>query len=220
MDKKKLLDLDKEPIKTFKEYRYKGVSDEKINKYGIPLYHGIRFDPLERLESIFQSGSILCGKRIKETFTSYDGTVKNIYVYNDEENCNMGKYVSVMPYTDSYEFDIFVRSNLFFGIKATIDAFKTIHLSYDDYIELRESGIKCNNLYSYAFNEYLVKDEIPLDDVLFIGIDSNYYNGNYEDTVNKVIELMKIYNIKLPFIDVNNNIELYCYNNKTRNKIK
>ena len=191
-----------------------GLSKDDASRLGIMLYHGIRFDAINRLESIFLTGSILCGNRVSSSYKSYDGTTKYLYIDSDSvENCNMGKYISVMPYEDDLEFNTFVRQNIFFAIKSTIEAYKTIHLSYDDYCELRQSDINYKNLYSYAFNEYLVKDEISLDDVLYIGIDSRYYLGDYDKTVSKVKELMRVYEITIPFMDIHTNNELFSYNN-------
>ena len=73
----------------------------------------------------------------------------------------------------------------------------------------KKKNIEYNNLYSYSFYEYLVKDRISLDDVLFIGIDSRYYNGDYNRTISGVMELMDRYNIKIPFIDIHNNCTIY-----------
>ena len=197
-----------------------GLSKEEIEKLGLNLYHGIRFDSIKKLESIFKTGSILCGRKINQSFESYDGTTKYLYVDSfDSENCNMGKYISVMPYINDLEFDTFVRENLFFAIKGSIDAFETIHLSYDEYCEIKEKD-KNNNLYSYAHNEYFVKDEISLNDVLYIGIDSKYYNGDYNKTVNDVIELIKAYKIDIPFVDIQKREEIFCYNKNLDNKNK
>ena len=213
----KFAEYENMPLKTYIESI--GLSKEYASRLDVMLYHGIRFDAINRLESIFQTGSILCGNRVNRSFKSYDGTTKylNISLDNDE-NCNMGKYISVMPYEDGLEFDTFIRQNIFFAIKGTIDAYKTIHLSYDDYCKLRQSKKNYNNLYSYAFDEYFVKSEIHLDDVLYIGIDSCYYLGDYDKTVSNVKELMKVYEITIPFIDIHTNNELFCYNNIIRTK--
>ena len=214
MDDNKLLEYEKIPLITYIDFI--GLTSDVAPC----LYHGIRFDVINRLESIFQMGSILCGNRVPSSFKSYDGSIKNIYInYSDKENCNMGKYVSVMPYEDGVEFDTFIKQNVFFAIKSTVDAYKTIHLSFDDYCDLKQSKIEFKNLYSYAGNEYFVKDEISLDDVLYIGINSRYYSGNYDEIVNEIKKLMDVYKIKIPFIDACNNNVLLCYN-KDRNKTK
>ena len=139
------------------------LSNEEIDKYGIYLYHGIRFDTINRLESIFQTGYILPGNKVKDKFISHDGSIKYLYISCDFENCNMGKYVSVMPYEDDLEFDVFVRENLFFAIKGSIEAIETTHVSYDEYCNLK----KGNGYYSYAHDEYFVEEGISLDDVVY-----------------------------------------------------
>lgn len=219
MYNEKIAEYEKIPLKTYIDFI--GLSKDDSSRLDIMLYHGIRFDAINRLESIFQTGSILCGNRVSSSFKSYDGTTKNLYICSDSyENCNMGKYISVMPYEDDLEFDTFVRQNIFFAIKGTIEAYKTIHLSYDDYYELRQSNMNYKNLYSYAFDEYLVKDEIPLDDVLYVGIDSRYYFGDYDKTIGNVKELMRAYEITIPFMDIRTNNELFCCNNDKNNNKK
>lgn len=212
-------DYEKIPLQTYLESI--GLSKDDVSRTGIMLYHGIRFDVINRLESIFQEGSILCGNRVNSSYKSYDGSTKHLYIdTNSDENCNMGKYISVMPYVEGVEFDTFIKSNIFLAIKSTIEAYKTIHLSYDDYIGLRKSGMNYKNLYSYAFNEYFIKNEISLDDVLYIGIDSRYYLGEYEKTVRDIKKLMEVYKIRVPLVDIQTYKELFCYNDKGQKMTK
>jgi hypothetical protein len=97
------------------------------------------------------------------------------------------------------------------SIKETIKAFKTTDVSYDDYCDIKN---KCDDYYSYAFNEYFVENSISLDDIIYIGIDSRYFNGNYDEIVEDVINLINVYEIEIPFIDVRTNSEIYKLNNK------
>ena len=188
-----------------------GLSDDVIERRCICLYHGIRFDAINRLESIFQTGYILPSNKVKRDFVSYDGTDKYLYISNDsDENCNMGKYVSVMPYEDDLEFNVFVRENLFFAIKGSIKAYKTKHVSFDEYCKIKDS----DEFYSYAFNEYFVENEISLNDINYIGIDSRYFNGNYDEMVEKVINLIDFYKINIPFVDERTNSEIYRLNSE------
>ncbi len=196
-----------------------GLSDDVIEKRCLCLYHGIRFDAINRLESIFQTGYILPSNKVKREFVSYDGTVKYLYISNSNENCNMGKYVSVMPYEDDLEFNVFVRENLFFAIKGTIKAFETTHVSYDEYFDKKNKD-ECDDYYSYAFNEYFVENGISLDDVIYIGIDSSYFNGNYDKIVEDVINLINVYEIDIPFVDERTNSEIYRLNSKESIKNK
>ena len=212
MTKKELLKHENTPLHTYSEILK--LSNDEIENRNINLYHGIRFNEINVLESIFQSGYILSSCKIKPSFKSYDGSVKYLYNYDYDKNCNMGKYVSVLPYSDNIEFSIFVRQNIFLALKGTIKAYKTIHLSYEDYCDLRQSNYICKNLYSYSKNEYFVKDQISFDDILFIGIDSKYYKGDYNKTISDVMMLMSFYNIQIPFIDINGNIKIYDRNDE------
>ena len=188
--------LESLPSKTYFE-------ELKINKDDLemasmfPLYHGLRFNSLEKLESIFKDNYVYCGNKINKVY------------YNDIENCNMGEYVSVTPYSDGVEFNVFVRENIFLVFKGNIEAINTYYLNYEDYVKLRESKRKTNNLYSYAFNEYLVKDSISLDDLLYVGIDSNFFRSDINEVIEKVTSLMKQYNINADFIDISNNNVIY-----------
>ena len=200
--------------RTFSE-KYR-LSAERIEKYGFNLYHGIRFDDINRLESILQTGAILPSSKIKDSFVSFDGTVKDLYIWCDsDENCNRGKFVSVMPDEDDLEFRVFVREHIFFAIKGSIKAYETTHVSYDEYCEIKD---KSEDYYSYAFNEYFVPEGVSLDDVLYIGIDSRFYSGDYEKTVEDVINLLKVYKKSIPFKDVHDNNELFCYQDINNNK--
>ena len=191
---------------------------DKENRYikNYPLFHGLRFDGVNKLESIFQSDYVLCGKKCPNKYTSMDGTEHYLNINSiGFDNCNNGEYVSVIPYDyNSLEFNTFIAENLFLAFTGNIDAISTFYLKYDDYCMLKESNKKLNNLYSYAFNEYMVKDKISLDDLLYIGINSNYYNGNIDETIEKVIELLKYYKIEVPLIDTKNDRIIYETNKK------
>ncbi len=195
--------LEKLPTTTF-------TSDFSINdrnrKY-YHLYHGLRFDGVDKLESIIKNGYILCGKDIQPTFQSYDGHEKWITSYSDDlENCNRGRYISVIPYDynniDNMEFLTFIRENIFLELESDIRALSTFFLYYDDYEKLRLSGITTTNLYSYALCEYMVEDRIPLEKIISIGIDSDHYNGDVMDTIEKVKNIKEYYGIDIPFEDI------------------
>ena len=200
-----------EDVPKLRYYEELGLSKEDMDRIDMfHLYHGLRFDSINKLESILQNKIILCGNKVSRTLKSYDGNTKYIYIDNYEDNCNMGEYISVMPYDyDNIEFDIFIRENIFFTLKGSIDAYKTLFLKYDDYCKLKESNIKTSNLYSYAREEYLVKDSISFDDVISIGIDSKKFIGDFNKTTDQIINLMKYYNIDIPLIDFDSNKEIY-----------
>lgn len=215
-----LINIDKEKCPTYMEEH--GLDKETVDRWGIHLYHGIRFDSINRLESIFQSKSILCGKKVNPSFISHDGTTKYIFIeYFDDENCNLGEYVSVMPSIDSLEFEKFVEENIFFAIKASVDALKTTHVSYDEYEELRKNVLSWDRLYSYAWHEYLVKDSISLDDVDCIGIDSRYHDDEeYNELINSVKKLLEVYKIKIPFKDYRSGEIIYCYKDDIKRPVE
>ena len=154
------------------------IGDRDIDAIKFPLYHGLRFNPVDKLESIFKSGFIYPGKRVPTSFESMDGTTHTLPgYYEDEENCNRGEYISLMPFSfEDIEFDTFISSSIYLALRGDIDAKKTFYLKYEDYIKLRNSKRKTNNLYSYAYLEYLAKNDISLDNLLYVGINSRGFN--------------------------------------------
>ncbi len=218
--KEKIDNYEQEEQLTFRELYHLNESVYKrpeidVFSYYAYLYHGIRYTPLITIESIFQDKEIRCGKRVKKELISYDNTCKSI-IFGDfgSENCNKGEYVSVTPYEEldisspsieSREFSIFIRENPFFIIKGCIEARETFNISYDEYTILRKSRVKTKNLYSYAHSEYLVKDYISLDDVVAIGIDYRFLSKKNYYFIDAIINLMRIYQIQIPFIDISSN---------------
>ena len=211
---KKIQDYESKEQLTFMEAR--GLTKEDIIESNRCLYHGVRFYRLNAIESIFSSGAIKCMDNISPTFTSFDGVEKSVIIDREkEENCNLGKYVSLIPEVPSLELDIFVRTNIFFAVRAYVDAIKTDYLPYEEYKEMIDKKIPHKHLYSYARHEYLVKDSISLDDVAYIGVDPSAYDGDLTNDVNEVIRLMKAYNINIPFKDVYSDRVIYQQNQKT-----
>lgn len=186
--------------------------------YYVYLFHGIKNQPITRIESIFQDKAILCGKKIKTSITSYDGTIKNLEkCWDSDENCNMGEYISVTSFAD-YEdllkspynsYASFIQKNIFFIIKGTVPAIETCYLSFEDYNTLIQSGYKYSKFYSYASEEYFVKDSISLDDIVAIGIDSNHFLIELKETISQIKRLMEEYKIDIPFIDIATGEVLY-----------
>ena len=193
-----------------------GNSEKDAIRY--PLYHGLRFNPIDKLESILISGYIYPGNKVPNKFSSYDGTIHYLSgFYNDNENCNKGEYISLIPfYWDDIEFDTFIRSSIYLALRGDVNAIKTIYLKYEDYIKLRNSKRRTINLYSYAYNEYLAKDSISLDNLLYIGIDSRYFNIpglDVNEVIAKVIELIDAYDIRVPFYDLGTCSKIYQRDN-------
>lgn len=198
----KIARLENLPTTTF-SYDF-GVNDRNIRFYH--LYHGLRFNGIDKLESIIKSGYILCGEDINSEFTSYDGSNKRVICNKDLDNCNEGRYISVIPYIpESIEFQTFVRENIFLELSSDIETLSTFYLTYDDYIRLRKSSIPTKNLYSYALYEYMVRNKIPLDKIISIGIDSSCYVGNLEDTIKRIDAIKEYYGIEIPLKDININ---------------
>ena len=188
------------------------LKSENIEPVEEPLYHGLRFDPINKLESIFIDKYILPSREITKEYYSMDGTVHRlIYTSDYLENCNKGKYVSLMPYCDDIEFDEFIRRTIFLVIRGDIPARETLYLKYDDYIILRKEKIKTKNLYSYAYNEYMI-NKVPLSEVLYIGIDSYRFDTlrcDKRTAIKQVIELLKFYELDIPFYDIATHKVLY-----------
>ena len=218
--KEKIDNYEQEEQLTFRELYHLNESVYKrpeidVFSYYAYLYHGIRYTPLTTIESIFQDKEIRCGKKVKKELLSYDNTCKSIIIGDfGSENCNKGEYVSVTPYEEldifspsieSQEFNNFIRENPFFIIKGCIDARETFYISYEEYNILRKSRVKTKNLYSYAHSEYLVMDHISLDDVVAIGIDYRFISKNNYYLIDAIINLMRIYQIQIPFIDISSN---------------
>ena len=218
--KEKIDNYEQEEQLTFRELYHLNESVYKrpeidVFSYYAYLYHGIRYTPLTTIESIFQDKEIRCGKKVKKELISYDNTCKSIIIGDfGSENCNKGEYVSVTPYEEldifspsieSQEFNNFIRENPFFIIKGCIDARGTFYISYEEYNILRKSRVKTKNLYSYAHSEYLVMDHISLDDVVAIGIDYRFISKNNNYLIDAIINLMRVYQIQIPFIDISSN---------------
>ena len=199
----KIKRLEKIPTSTF-------IDDFNINDRNrrfYRLYHGLRFNGIDKLESIIKSGYILCGKDVKQKFKSYDGDEKRIISYADDiENCNRGRCISVIPSIpydfNNLEFLTFIKENIFLELESDIEALSTFFLTYNDYIKLRASEISTENLYSYALREYMVKNKIPLNKIKSIGIDSNHYVGDVNDAIKKINAIRKYYGLNIPFNDI------------------
>ena len=182
-----------------------GNEDEDANRF--PLYHGLGFHPLDKLESILIHKFIYPGKMIPTEFESMDGTIHYLPEhYYDEENVHKGEYIGLLPFSwDDIEFDTFIRPSIYFALRGDIKAEKTFYLKFDDYIKLRRSKRRTTNLYSYAYNDYLASDPISIDNLLYIGIDSKRFNipgMDVNEVIARVIELMEYYQVDVPFYDL------------------
>lgn len=175
------------------------------------LYHGIRFDQINRLEGIFKFGKVFSGKRVPKFYESSTGEEKELFILDyGNENANKGEYVSVMPYEiNSLEFKTFIAKYVYLAFKGNIPAVKAHYLPYNEYDKVSKKN-NLKRLYSYAEDEYMVKDEIDLDNLAFIGVNFCYQS---DDEIDKIIDLMKYYEIKAPLIEHNTHKVIYEFQN-------
>lgn len=208
----KLEELEKHPIEIFTPLT-KNIEDLLVIENF--LYHGIRFqNHLEKLESIFKNKAILAGNYQENFFYSYD------------DNCNNWEYISLAASNNEYDlvYKIFILENISLVISSECNAIKTIYLPYEEWIKIGNRTTK--NRYSYATNEYQVKQEIPLSLVKAIGIPTRYLNQTNKSHLidiylSDILELMKKYNIDLPIVDTTNyNYPLYTPKKHITKKLK
>lgn len=190
-------ELEKTTMETALDILGDGEDIELSSCYSF-LYHGIRFQEyLEKLESIFQNRKILASKYLADPFRMdyYD-------------NCNEGEYVSLLgsPSLESIEYDTFVRFNVSLVLKPFASAYKTIYIPYEEWDYLKQQKLPVKNRYSYALGEYQVKDFVPIEMVVAIGMPYDYlrkvksisFAENYKEDI---IKLMEQYHIVLPIVD-------------------
>lgn len=194
MDKVLFFELDKQNSQTFLDINPDAIDRENLRFIYNFLYHGIRFqNHLEKLESIFKDKAILAG--------NYQ---KNYFSYSD--NCNEGEYISLLA-TDGYydlEYETFIMPNITLVISPDCNAIKTLYLPYHEWEQVKGKNTK--NRYSYAHNEYQVKQSISLSMIKAIGIPARYLRTiNKEEQIDiylkDILELMNKYNITLPIVD-------------------
>lgn len=214
-----VLELEKEKMTTFQEEHN---MDEEFDFFEAEefLYHGLRhFDDKERiqegikkLEGILEERHILAGKYLEGYYPSYD-------------NCNESEYVSLASYSDSIEFKVFVKENICLLTRPSSDAYKTIYVPYDMWEFMKKNKMKLQNRYSYAHDEYHVKDGVPLDDVKAIGIPlfeiwlleglstANYYKQ-------QIIDLLDRYDVDLPIVDTSSYNQIVYQKNDSKRLLK
>lgn len=204
--------LDENDLITFAEECYIDYEPKLFEQYYF-LYHGLRFQQkLEKLEGIFKERKILAGKYLDDFF-------------NYSDNCNDGEYVSVINYTNSFEFKGFVSENICLVISPLCDAYKTIYVTHDIWNYIKKNNISVKNRYSYAEHEYQIKDFIPIDMVRAIGID--YYRfcllkgrDATDNLIQEIIDLLNYYNIDLPIVDIGKHNSIIYLSQKSYQKTK
>lgn len=201
-----LEELEKQQIYNFTEIY--NLSPNEHYPIEIPnyfLYHGIcHGNQFEKLENIFQEKKILAGNNLPYPY----------YIpYND--NANEGNYISLLRYENREDitYKIFIMPNITLIIKPIDTALQTIYVPYETWLEIQALLPEHKNRYSYARNEYQVKDFIPLEDIVAIGIPYHYLKWtNQKHLANeyqeKISQLLEKYQLSLPIVDTSwrNNI--------------
>lgn len=198
-------ELEKQQMQTFLEIHPYIARRNLILEYtSCYLYHGIRFgNQLEILENILKSG-ILAGKYIK-----------NYSYYSD--NCNNGEYVSLLEngIENDLEFDTFIKTNLSLIVSPFCEAYKTIYVPYEVWEEINKNHHDLKNRYSYARNEYQIKDKVSVDMIEAIGLPFQHLmNSNQLEQAEKykkeIMDMIESYKLELPIVDTSNYNE-YIY---------
>ena len=192
---RKIEKLEKEPMNTFNNI-YSIDYEPNINEVECFLYHGLRNQKdYEKLESILKQRKIYAGIYL-ENYSNYS------------DNCNDGKFVSLINYSDSIEFEEFINKYICLIISPLCNAYKTKYLTFYEWIYIKEKNISLKNRYSYAIDEYQVKDFIPIEMIRAIGIPySNIKLTKGVEAAEKckqdIIELLMNYEIKIPIVNIN-----------------
>ncbi len=210
----KILELDDNPIQTFIDINEYIEDEPDITNFNCFLYHGIRFQQrLEKLEDIFKKKKLLAGKYLDD-------------YRNYSDNCNEGEYVSLFggEVLTSHEYDVFVKPNVSLVISPFCGAYKTIYVPYDTWCYIRDKKLQLNNRFSYMYNEYQIKNFVPLEMVRAIGIPYSLLTRtkNKEEAEllkRDVIDLMDQYSISLPIVDTSN-INRFLYNPQDEKEYK
>lgn len=214
-----IYELEKKRQPTFKE-EIEIEEETDLFEQDCFLYHGLRYydhdkrfqEGLKKLESILEKQNILAGKYLED-----------YYPYTD--NCNEGEYVSLMRYNDSIEFSTFVKPNISLIVSPYCEAIKTTYVPCDTWDYLKKNNITLKNRYSYANEEYQVKDHIPLSMIRAIAIP--YFSIRMQqglDVANELYQnikaLLEKYNIDLPIVDIERYNQIIFPSSKIYKKIK
>lgn len=105
------------------------------------------------------------------------------------------------------EYKTFIMPNISLVISPKCNAIKTIYVPYEEWVEIKKLNPK--NRYSYAHDEYQVKEKITLDMIKAIGLPKKYLTIKHQEHliasyINDILELMSKYNIELPIVDTSN----------------
>ena len=192
-------------ITTNQNHEYDDYEPESFDFVSDYLYHGIRFQKhLEKLENIFKERKILAGKYLP----SY-------HFYSD--NCNHGKYVSLLKYTSKteLEYKTFILENISLLVTPLCNAQETKYVDYQTWQKIQQEQYPLKHIYSYMIGECMCKDYIPLDMVKAIGAPYQKLILQGKETyaiqlIEDIKKLMDKYGVFLPIVDTSRyNIILY-----------
>ena len=205
-DKDNLKKLEAEEEFRFLDVRYKADEVTDISNPYFFLYHGVRMDSEHELfESILSDREIKCANKI------------GFYRGFDSDNCNEGKYISLIHYSgDDYdiEFKTFIEENVSFIISPKLNPLKCKYLPFDEWEKIKKKLPKTKHRYSYAREEYQYPDSISLDYVVGVLYPLRFYshkNGymSAEEDLEYVKKLLIKYGFKdLPILDPTKGFEV------------
>lgn len=186
----------------FSDVRYEITEKESsyIRNPYFHLFHGVRMDENHEIfESILRDKKIKCANQTNLYWRGFG-----------DENCNEGKYVSLIHYSgEDYdvEFQTFIEENVSFIISHKLNPIKCKYLPYDEWKQIKKKLPKTKNRYSYARHEYQYPDCIPFDYVEGILYPLKYYNHTKgfiktQEDLKYVRKLLKKYGLEdLPILD-------------------
>lgn len=192
----KIEELEQLKMKLFRE-RHPEVLEEfpPLLYDDLYLYHGIRFgtykEQLETIKKILQQGLLPKNQIPGASFYS--------------DNCNEGSRVSLLEKVDfdDLEFDTFVKQNMAIIVSPLVEAYKTIYVSYGEWLEIQEQR-NLHNFYSYARHEYQVNGIVPVSMIKGIGIPRFQMLAQKENPMlyaEELINFCKQLELDIPIVD-------------------
>lgn len=204
-DHDKLKKLELEPPMRFSDINPGVLESDGLEVPQIYLYHGIRFDEDHKiLETILKEQEIKSANKTKCWYRS------------GGDNCNEGKYVSLIHYTgDKYdiEFKTFIEENVALIISPKLNPLKCKYLPYEEWEKIKKKLPMTKHRYSYAKGEYQVEDSIPFMYVVGLLYPYRYYchikgYTNTREDFKTVKRMLEFYDLSyLPIYDPTDNFE-------------
>lgn len=177
------------------DYFFIPEEDEELDlsRVGDFLYHGIASgDSLTKFEDILKNKAIMCYNSRKEkgmnTWERYD--------------CNGPDGISLAQYSDTRysTYDNWISPNLSFVISPSCKAIKTIYVD-EDFWNWVKKGQIFNQRYSWLSGEWQVVGDIPINEIVAIGLPKLDKRNSNTPSLKQVSSLMEKHNVKLPIVD-------------------